>query len=133
MAWTTVEILDKRELIDGVQRVNVRFSTNEPTPRVFEAPIDIAPGADADFFDRSARRILARLADRDGVKAQADAVTLGTYVPGPEPPPPTPDPDQALKEQVLAQLNLRRQLQKAVDLGLVSANHSPHITQLPNL
>ncbi len=130
MAWTTVVVIDKHQLDSGVQRVNVRFSTNDATPRTFDAPIDIAPGAAADFFDRSVRRLLALLTDKDAAKAQADSVATGNYVPGPDPP---GDPDQSVKDQFKDQLSLRRQLQKAVDLGLVAANDSRYVNQVTNL
>ena len=127
MAWVNVEVLDKHELPGGAQRINVRFSTDEATPRTFDVPIDIAPGSAADFFDRSVRRLLRLLTDRDAAKAQADAVAAGTYVPGPEPPPPTPDPDQSALEQFLAAVRRLQSYRSAVTMEIIPATDADYV------
>jgi hypothetical protein len=139
MPWVNLQIVNKSVLDDGTQRINVVFSTDEPTPRTFQIPVDIPVGAIAGTFDVLARRALKRLNDKDAAAAQAAALpNSGAYTPSPEPPPPTPDPDETPKQQFLAQLQAIRQLDKAIALpittgGTLTALTSSRATQLSAL
>jgi len=130
MTWTIVEVLNKTALDGGVQRVSIRVSTDDATPRTHDTQIDIPPGASTNFFDSSVRLLLKRLADRDAAKAQADAIPVGGYTPGPDP---QPDPDQATKDTFIANVRLLAQLQKAVEIGLILANDSRLTTLRTNM
>jgi hypothetical protein len=127
MAWVNVEVLDKHQLESGAQRINVRFSTDDATPRTFSVPIDIAPGSAVDFFDRTVRRMLTLRTERDAAKAQADAVAAGTYVPGPEPPPPTPDPDQPDINTFMAAVRRLQSYRSAVEMEIIPATDADYV------
>ena len=125
MAWTTVTIQSKQQLDGGVQRVSVRFETNDATPRMHDTEIDLPLGADSSYFDAQVRLWLKRLTDRDMVKSTSDALAAGNYVPGPAP---TGDPDQSLMDTWKASVNDFRQAQKGVDLGLFATNNTFYTT-----
>jgi hypothetical protein len=125
MAWITVTVVDKVPLDEGRQRINVRFATDDPTPRTFECPIDIPANASAVHFDSQVRLWLKRLAERDAVKAQADAVAVGDYTPGPEPP---GDPDQGTLDIFLAAVRKLQSYRRAVELEIIPATDNDYTT-----
>ena len=125
MAWTTVTIQNKQQLDGGVQRVNIRFATDDPTPRTHDTEIDLPLGADSSYFDAQVRLWLKRLTDRDTVKSTSDALVTGNYVPGAAP---APDPDQSLMDTWKGAVNDFRQAQKGVDLGLFATNSTFYTT-----
>jgi hypothetical protein len=115
MAWTA-SVLDKDAnfVYLEFQKDGVRvFADKYPIPEDGNAGIP-----------RLVRIEIARLIAKDA------PIVVGPVTPEADP---TPDPDETIKQTFETQLNLRRQLQKAVDLGLVAANDPRYLTQITNL
>lgn len=125
MAWTAKFIrfdadsnVVQVEFTDGAQVI----------PRTLAVPPGLTTLAQAGAWLREeARAIIAKLTSKD-IISQAPANT--DITPDPDAP---PDPDQSTKDQFTAQLSLRRQLQIAVDLGLIAATDTRYLNQIANL